>query len=70
MMDEQAVLIALRTLPIAVCITPHSTGYVWQCLSGSGSSPTLAEAMTRSLTYMTQQLAGDETVIEDLLHSR
>ena len=69
-MDEQAVLTALHTLPIAVCIVPHTSGYIWQCLGGNGFSPTLAEAMTMSLTYMTQQLAGDETVIEDLLHSR
>ena len=71
-MNEQDILHALRTLPIAVCITPRPNEgtYLWQCLQGNGSTPTLAAALSEALTYLTHTLAGDATVIEDLLRSQ
>ncbi len=66
-MNEQDVLVALRHLPIAVCITPQSNGYIWQCLDTSGSSPTLVGAMSEGLTYLTEKLACDVLMIDDLL---
>jgi len=68
--QEQEILHALRTLPVAVIVTPREGNYIWQCLDGNGSAPTLAAAMSEALTYLTHTLAGDATVIEDLLRSQ
>lgn len=67
MTNELDILQALRTLPVAVCITPRPNGYTWQCLDTSGTSPTLAAAMSEGLTYLTHTLASDALVIDDLL---
>ena len=68
-MNERDILRVLRTLPIAVCITPGPHAYIWQCLEGNGSTLTLAAAISEGLTYMTQAVVGDATVIDDLLNS-
>ena len=39
-------------------------------VQGNGSTPTLAAALSEALTYLTHTLAGDATVIEDLLRSQ
>lgn len=67
--QEQDILHALRSLPVAVIVTPRGGNYIWQCLDGNGSAPSLAVAMSEGLMHMTQAVAGDATVIDDLLSS-
>lgn len=67
MPNEHDIIQALRSLPVAVCITPQPDGYLWQSLDTSGTSPTLAGAMSEELTYLTEKLACDVLVIDDLL---
>ena len=68
--QEQAVLQTLRTLPIAVIITPRDEStYIWQCLDRNGSTSSLTTAMSEGLSYMTQAVVGDATVIDDVLTS-
>ncbi len=67
--QEQDIVHALRTLPVAVIITPREGNYIWQCLDGNGSASSLTTAMSEGLTHMTQAVAGDATVIDDLLSS-
>lgn len=65
MPNEHDIIQALRTLPVAVCITPRSDGYLWQCLSTSGFALTLAQAMTEGLTYPAHTFASDAIVVDD-----
>jgi len=65
MTNEHDILQALRTLPVAVCITPRPDGYTWQCLDRSGTTPALAAAISISLTFLTDTLASDALVIDD-----
>ncbi len=60
--QEQDILHALRTLPVAVIVTSRDGNYIWQCLDGNGSAPSLAAAMSEGLTYMTQALAGGDAL--------
>lgn len=66
-MNERDILQALRTLPVAVCITPRPNGYLWQCLDTSSTSPTLVAAASEGLTYLIHTLADGALVIDDLL---
>jgi hypothetical protein len=62
-MNEQAIIKALRNLPVSIQLTPDysqaSGGYIWQCLDGSGSSPDLAAALSESLSFLIGRLAAD-----------
>lgn len=66
-MNEQDVKRGVRHPPIPVQIVPHVDEYVWQCLDTSGSSPTLAAALSASLTFLIEQFARDALLNDDLL---
>jgi hypothetical protein len=55
-MNEQAIIQALRNLPVSVQLTPDYTqasgGYSWQCLDSSGSSSDLAAALSSALSFL------------------
>jgi len=66
MSTEEEIIKAMRGLPLSIQITPKDGRYLWQCIEGKGSAPSLASALAAAVSYLTGRLAGDVTVIEDL----
>jgi hypothetical protein len=56
---EQALMMMLGQLPIAITITWRNGRYHWQCAGGNGSALDLVEAMDQSLRYLIGALPTD-----------
>jgi hypothetical protein len=68
-LNEQAIIQALRNLPVSVQVWPLRSGaggYSWQCLDASGRSDDLASVLSESLTFLIGRLAGDTGVLDDI----
>jgi len=66
MSTEEEIIKAMRGLPLSIQIENKDGRYIWQCLEGNGTVPSLASALAAAISYLTGRLAGDVTVIDDL----